>query len=179
MNIFEMYEKYRKQHATEFRGILERVAKELLIVSENIPEEIALEEFRVSADRRYLFFEEKLDNSSSKKVVMSVAFSDTENMQYSYDDSAAKELDKFMETYYPGILCYHYYTLDLYRKNVEFTFGFDIEEKDVSYGLNLFNDDVSVLLQHKFGNADWTQLCMNRNTGIYERGCVKMTISIG
>ena len=67
INIFERYEKYRKQHATEFREILKRVAKELLIVSENIPEEIALEEFRVSANRRYLFSKKSLITRVLKK----------------------------------------------------------------------------------------------------------------
>lgn len=181
INIFERYEKYRKQHATEFREILKRVAKELLIVSENIPEEIALEEFRVSANRRYLFFEEKLDYSSSKKVVMSVAFSDTENMQCSYDDSAVKELDEFMETYYPGVTCCHKYTLDLYRKNLEFKFTADIEfnEEDVNYSLNLFNDDLAELLQDKSGKATWLQLRASSNPYVYESGCAVVAISIG
>ncbi len=54
-------------------------------------------------------------------------------VQYSYDTTAAKELDKIMSKYYPGIVCTRSYTLDLYDRTIEFHFEFDAELEDDNF----------------------------------------------
>ena len=60
MNILELYDRYRKQHATEFRNRLEAVAKSVLKMTENVPEEQAIKIFQTSSDREWFdIFENK------------------------------------------------------------------------------------------------------------------------
>ena len=59
MNIIEMYDKYRKQHAAEFKGLLEEVANEVVNVTEQIPEDMVLEIIRTNSDRHSVYCDEE------------------------------------------------------------------------------------------------------------------------
>lgn len=172
MNIFDMYDNYKKQHATEFRNLLKNVADQLLIVAESIPEEYILETFKTKEYRRYLEISEGKTTRLYKKGTIFADFVALikEEHRHPYDDAAACELDKFMEIYYPGIKCDRSYSLDLYRRTVEFNFSFDMQisdedfdefgglrddKKDISTSLELFNADITELLQHEFTEDDW------------------------
>lgn len=181
MNIFESYEEYRKQHAMEFRELLKNVEKQVLCATDSIPKDFVFEYFQTCAERRYLNCDICRDTSNGKEEYLHFDFGDEVDIGFfPYDTSAAEELDKFIEKYYPGINCSHSYTLDLYDRTVEFTFYFDVsydvedfivsEYNDIAYlkstkrciadVIRLFNDDISEILHHKFSEEDWEELCV-------------------
>lgn len=202
MNIFDFYENYRQKHSIEFRRLLEDVAQAVLATTENIPEELVLKTFKSTVSRRYLH----CYNPDNKENALFLCFDGKPIIgQYSYDDTAAKELDKFMAIYYPGIIATRSYCLDLYEKKVEFCFEFEIEfkdedfdldedeynlkeekrEKDIECTITTFNDDVSELLQHKFDMENWKDLnyyCLGgieeEMTGYLNFGETRFEISI-
>lgn len=184
MNIFDRYGSYRCQHAAEFRKLLEAVAKSVLTMTENFPEEESLDTFKTSSDRMWFNCEE-MDN---KDGFLSVGFSRANNHQYPYDDTATKELDRFMETYYPYIVCLHDYSMNLYERTFEFHFEFyidyDNEESIIDKGLKiansieLFNNDIAEVLQQKFDYKDWDLFEYNRDKRFYESGIANICIEI-
>ena len=201
MNIIEMYDKYRKQHAAEFKGLLEEVANEVLHVTEQIPEDVVWENFRTNSNRRTLHCSDFRANDGCLRV----GFSDCEDIgQFSYNDIAAKKLDKFMKEYYPGIVCSRAYYFDLYDRTIEFYFEFNVdynyddfdwhldsgELKDGKTNMNplveLFNDDITEVLQQRFTIGDWDDLGLyekevnqrRMTTKVYDYGCVFIKIPI-
>lgn len=174
MNIFDRYTNYQNQHITEFRELLKKVVEQLLIASENIPEEYVLDVFKSDSCRRFYELSEGKETKFYKKGSIFTSFSGliNEENRRPYDDAAACELDKFMETYYPGIECHRNYSFDLYERIVEFNFGFEMKlsdedfneygclvnsKKDIRPSLELFNHDIAELLQlqDQFSLDDW------------------------
>ncbi len=177
MNIFEMYNTYREQHVAEFKEILQNVGKELLLMTEQLPEDIVLENFRKNEDRRYL-----VCNGTSRKPgeiqegCLAVSISAEFMGQFHWNDDAAQKMDKFMEEYYPGIICCRNYVLDLYTMSIGFRFYFQVEYSDsdfalqadsgilkndrlsISTSMELFNYDIGEVLQRDFSSEDWEEL---------------------
>lgn len=179
MNIFECYEVYRKQHAMEFRELLNNVAKQVLCATDSIPTDFLFENFQTYAERRYFNCDICRNTSDLEEDYLHFDFGGEVDIgSFPYDTSAAKELDKFMEKYYPGINCGHAYVLDLHDRTVEFNFRFEVshdvddfivsEYIDFAYHrqttrciedvIRLFNDDISEIIHHKFSNEDWDDL---------------------
>ena len=189
MNIFDLYGNYRCQHIAEFRSLLEAVAKAVLSLTENFPEGEALEMFETNSDREWFDCSEKTRHPNYKEGFLFVGFNGASTHQYPYDDTAAKALDRFMEKYYPYIVCNRSYSLNLYKRTFEFHFEFNIdydnEEKvsdkgfDVRNSMTLFNNDVAEVLQHKFDESDWDELIeCDRDKSFYESGAVNVCIVI-
>ena len=204
MNIFEMYNTYREQHAAEFKGILEDVAKEVLLMTEQIPEDVIRKNFRTNGERRFLYCEgESMKPGAIKDGCLAVSFSGEFGEfigQFSYDDTAVKKLDEFMETYYPGINCPKAYVLDLYDRKVVFTFCFNVEYSDDDFewlghsgilkkgktnmttSMTLLTDDIAEVLQQEFTEKDWEALepyeKEEKISNVYWFGSVFVKISI-
>lgn len=178
MNIFDLYDSYRCQHADEFRKLLEAVAKTVLNLTENIPKEEALEVFKTCAKRKWVY----LSENTGEEGFLFVDFNGRMTYQYPYDDTAAKALDRFMETYYPHIVCQRRYNLNLYHGTIEFCFEYKIdcdnEEMVLDDGCleltTLFNDDMTVLLKQKVDVSCWQGL-INSN---YKHGLAFVQMKI-
>lgn len=185
MNILELYDRYRKQHATEFRNRLEAVAKSVLKMTENVPEEQAIKIFQTSSDREWFDIFENKSHPEHKEGFLFAGFSDALTYQFPYDDTA-KELDRFMEKYYPYIVCSRYYSLNLYQRTITFSFKFlvDYDEKNVATkgikienSISLFNNDVEEMLQEKFNEDNWDEL-EKYDDFFYEYGSVRVSIKL-
>ena len=186
MNILEVYDRYRKQHATEFRNHLEAVAKSVLKMTENVPEEQAVKTFKTSSDREWFDCIEDKSHPEHKEGFLFAGFCDIISFQFPYDDTAAKELDRFMETYYPYIVCRRYYSLNLYQRTITFSFEFEVDydKKNViqkgnkiENSISLFNDDVAEILQQKFNHDNWDDL-KKYDEFFYEYGRVRVSIKL-
>ena len=191
MNILDMFASYRCQHIAEFRSLLEAVAKSVLTLTENFPEEEALEKFENDSDRQWFDCGENPRHHDHKEGFLFAGFNTHATHQYPYDDTAAKALDRFMERYYPHIVCKRDYSVNLYQRTFKFYFEFNIDYDNaeevsdkglaIRNSIELFNDDVAELLQHKFDNSDWEELSEydgNRYTRFYESGYVSISIAI-
>ena len=186
MNIFELYDNYRCQHSTEFRRLLEAVAKSVLALTEEIPEEDALEMFKTSLDREFVDCAECPNHPNYKEGFLFVGFNGATTYHYPYDDTAMKDLDRFMETYYPYIACHRSYNLNLYRRTIDFNFGFEIDydgdEKASEKGytirdsIHLFNNDMAEVLQHELNVDDWDEL--HKCSFFYDYGAICVSIEI-
>lgn len=187
-----MFASYHCQHIAEFRSLLEAVAKSVLTLTENFPEEEALEKFENDSDRQWFDCGENTRHPDYKEGFLFAGFNGHPTHQYPYDDTAAKALDRFMERYYPYIVCRRYYSLNLYQRTFEFQFEFNIDydydnDKEVSdkgfairNSITLFNNDVAEILQRKFDESDWEleECDRDRYKSFYESGVVEVSIVI-
>lgn len=158
---------------------LEAVAKTVLNLTENIPKEEALEVFKTCAKREWVC----LSENTGKEGFLFVELKGRMTYQYPYDDTAAKALDRFMETYYPHIVCQRSYNLNLYHGTIEFYFEFKIDcdneemvsDYDCRELTTLFNNDMTELLQKKFDTSCWFGLIASE----YKHGiaCIEMKIN--
>lgn len=196
MNIIEMYDKYRKQHVAEFKGLLEEVANEVLHVTEQIPEDVVWENIRTNSDRHSVYCSEETPGKD-----LNFQYGRTDLGSFPYDDTSVKKLDKFMEEYYPGIVFKRWCELDLYNRKVSFHFELTMTYSDDDFivsdysvrlkegrvntfeSVALLNDDISEILQKEFTGADWEFLKLYDTeddllSHVYVAGSVYIDISI-
>lgn len=179
MNIFNLMESYRSEQIAMLKSLLSDVAKSILDLTESIPKEILLENFKNNANRRYVDFWAK---SKDEKEIMVMQFSDgTEIGEFQFDTTAVDKLNKFLAETYSGISLEGTFSCDLYEKCIEFPFYFyggELTEEDVYFypnsgmlrieksgwdkinvsGFHIFNDDISMWLGREFDKNSWEDI---------------------
>ena len=180
MNIFCLLESYRNEKIAMLKLLLSNVAKSILDMTESIPEEILLENFRNNLNRRYIDFWAK---SEEERQVMHIQFSDmTEIGEFTLDTTAIDKLNEFLAENYPGVCLKGTFSCDLYEKCIEFPFYFyggELKTEDFTFfgsshtlalkpeswkkvkadGFYIFNDDISMWLERDFDKYSWEDCC--------------------
>ena len=123
MNIFDWFDNYQNQRITEFRILLDKIIKSILIWTENIPEEKLVEIVKTEGRTKYFFAE----GENCKEGFLMFATYEGDVDLYPYNVQAEKELDKFMKVNYPNCKCLPSYTLNVYDRTVECCFCCDVD----------------------------------------------------
>ena len=191
MSILDLYDDYHRQHVAKFRSLLDDVGTAVLTTASNYPKKEALEIFKTFSDRTLLYCTENGNSKHCKKSTMQVGFDVGVQYQFPYDDSAARELDKFIEEYYPHINLYHGFTLYLNERRISFTFMLDVdyhgledvEARDLfiqfTNSMYLFNDDISELLQDEIDIRSWDELFTSKEyENFYDHGAISFSIEL-
>ena len=175
MNIFDLMESYRSEQIAMLKSLLSDVAKSILALTESIPKEILLENFK-NVNRRYVDIIEKSDEGRQTREVR-LSCDGTKIGEFTLDTTAIDKLNKFLSEAYPGVSLTGYFTCDLYEKCIEFPFCFqggELEADDFVFysnhkleikmtswekakidGFYIFNDDISMWLTKEFDEANW------------------------
>ena len=176
MNIFNLLESYRSEQIALLKSLLSDVAESILTLTENIPKEILLENFKKNANRRYVDIIESI--KKEERQTRMVQFSDGTNVgEFTLDTAAIDKVNKFLGENYPGVSLAGTFTLDLYERCIEFPFCFqggELETDDFVFynnnklsikmaswkkvkvdGFHIFNDDISMWLNKVFDKHNW------------------------
>lgn len=207
-NIIEKYQEYQRMHAEEFRHLLRVVAKEVLKLTESIPEEYYGEIFKKSSDRELLTIRLKNSQKSSEDLGWIVNFENRNIWKEVYpidfiSQKSRDDLNEFLRKYYPGFTCDSYYVVNVCYNMIKFTFKFESGYTDEDFEINdsfraetkksnpkkeldVFNCDLGIVLNDEITMLDWQELNMywleggTLCTGYYDSGviCVDIPLDI-